>query len=51
MQRLVLTFLALILFVAPAPAQDQMTGLPPRAAPTTHIQVQQLAVVDATPKF
>jgi STE24 endopeptidase len=51
MQRLVFTFLALFLFAAPAPAQDQATGLPPRAAPTTHIQIQQLAVVDATPKF
>ena len=51
MTRLIITFFALILFAAPAVAQDQNTGLPPRAAPTAHIQVQQLPVVDATPKF
>jgi STE24 endopeptidase len=51
MQRLVFTVLALIFLAAPVLAQDQMTGLPPRAAPTAHVQVQSLAVVDATPKF
>src|SRR5665213_1837895 len=49
----VLAFLALIAIpaLAPAMAQDQVQGLPPRAAPTAHVQVQQLAVVDATPNF
>jgi STE24 endopeptidase len=42
---------ALIPVWAPALAQDQVQGVPPRAAPTKHIDVQQLAVVDATPKF
>jgi STE24 endopeptidase len=28
-----------------------MMGLPPRAAPTAHVQMQQLPIVDATPKF
>jgi STE24 endopeptidase len=51
MSRLLLAFLALIFFAAPALAQDQMTGLPPRAAPTAHVQMQQLPIVDATPKF
>jgi STE24 endopeptidase len=51
-----LAFLTLLSFapmVAPAYAQDQdpMQGLPPRAAPTSHVQVQSLTVVDATPKF
>ena len=56
--RLLFPVLALIAFLAipaltPALAQDQgqMQGLPPRAAPTAHVQVQQLPVVDATPKF
>jgi len=52
--RLLFPVLALLAFLAiPAFAQDQdqMQGLPPRAAPTVHVQVQQLAVVDATPKF
>lgn len=43
--------LFLFLMVLPVSAQDQMTGLPPRAAPTSHVEVQQLAIVDATPKF
>ena len=46
-----LRFVAVIFFTTPLLAQDQLTGLPPRAAPTTHIQMQPLAVVDATPKF
>ena len=51
MQRLAFAALAVIFFTTPLLAQDQVTGLPPRAAPTTHIQMQPLAVVDATPKF
>jgi len=51
MQRLALAFLALLFFTAPSLAQDQLMGLPPRAAPTAKIQVQQLPIVDATPKF
>jgi len=51
MQRLTLGFLALIFFVTPSLAQDQLMGLPPRAAPTAKIQMQQLPIVDATPKF
>jgi len=51
MQRLALAFLALFFFAAPALAQDQLMGLPPRAAPTAKIQMQQLPIVDATPKF
>jgi len=47
----VLAFLTLIAIPAMAQDQDQLQGLPPRAAPTAHIQVQQLAVVDATPNF
>ncbi|HWF63522.1 MAG TPA: M48 family metallopeptidase [Rhizomicrobium sp.] len=47
----VLALLALFAIPALAQDQDQMQGLPPRAAPTVHVQVQQLAVVDATPKF
>ena len=51
MQRLAFAVLAVIFFTTPLLAQDQLMGLPPRAAPTTHIQMQSLAVVDATPKF
>jgi STE24 endopeptidase len=54
MPRLLLVLLAfLALIVGPALAQDQdpMQGLPPRAAPTAHVQVQPLSVVDATPNF
>jgi len=51
MQRLALAFLTLLFFTAPSLAQDQLMGLPPRAAPTAKIQVQQLPIVDATPKF
>ena len=52
MRRLLFPVLAfLALFAIPAMAQDQIQGLPPRAAPTAHVQVQQLAVVDATPNF
>jgi STE24 endopeptidase len=49
--RLAFAFLALIFLAAPALAQEQMLGLPPRAAPTTHVEVQQLGIVDTTPKF
>lgn len=51
MHRLALAFLALVFFAAPSQAQDQLLGLPPRAAPTAKIQMQQLPIVDATPKF
>lgn len=51
MQRLAFAFLALIVLIAPALAQDRMLGLPPRAAPTAHVEVQQLGIVDTTPKF
>jgi STE24 endopeptidase len=51
MQRLAFAFLALIVLAVPALAQDRMLGLPPRAAPTTHVEVQQLGIVDTTPKF
>ena len=47
----VLALLALFAIPALAQDQDQMQGLPPRAAPTVHIQVGQLAMVDATPRF
>ncbi len=49
--RLAFAFLALIFLATPALAQEQMLGLPPRAAPTTHVEVQQLGIVDTTPKF
>lgn len=51
MQRLALVLLALFFFAAPSLAQGQMMGLPPRAAPTAKIQMQQLPILDATPKF
>ncbi len=51
MHRLPLAFLALLFFAAPSLAQDQLLGQPPRAAPTAKIQMQQLPIVDATPKF
>ena len=51
MRRLSFAFLVLFFSAAPALAQDQNSGLPPRAAPTAHIQVQSLPVVDSTPKF
>jgi len=58
MRRLLFVLLAYLALTAvpaltPALAQDQdpMQGLPPRAAPTAHVQVQPLAVVDATPNF
>jgi STE24 endopeptidase len=51
MHRLALTFLALVFFAAPSLAQDQLLGQPPRAAPTAKIQMQQLPIVDTTPKF
>jgi Zn-dependent protease with chaperone function len=51
MQRLAFAFLALVFLATPAMAQGQLTGLPPRAAPTAKIETQQLPVVDATPKF
>ncbi|HEX4370133.1 MAG TPA: M48 family metallopeptidase [Rhizomicrobium sp.] len=52
MRRLLFPVLAFLALVAiPALAQDQIQGQPPRAAPTAHVQVQQLAVVDATPNF
>jgi STE24 endopeptidase len=44
--RLLFPFLALLWALSwPAMAQDQLQGLPPRAAPTAHVQVQPLAVV------
>jgi STE24 endopeptidase len=49
--RLAFAFLALIFLAAPALARGQMLGLPPRAAPTAHVDVQQLGIVDTTPKF
>ncbi|HEY4275675.1 MAG TPA: M48 family metallopeptidase [Rhizomicrobium sp.] len=49
--RLALAFLALIFLAVPTLAQEQMLGLPPRAAPTAHVDVQQLGIVDTTPKF
>lgn len=51
MHRLALAFLVLLFFAAPSLAQDQLLGQPPRAAPTAKIQMQQLPIVDATPKF
>ena len=55
MARLIFAFLAVMVLAVPARAQDlaqeQMNGLPPRAAPTNHVQVETLPVVDATPKF
>ena len=51
MRRLILAFLTLIFFATPALAQEQVNGLPPRAAPTAHVEVGSLPVVDATPKF
>jgi len=51
MYRLAFAFLALIFLGTPSLAQDQLMGLPPRAAPTAKIQMQQLPIVDATPKF
>ena len=48
--RLLFPVLALLFCAWPAHSQDQMLGLPPRAAPTAHIQVQPLAVVQA-PQF
>lgn len=59
MPRLLLPLLVFLAFLA-APALtnawaqdqgDQMLGPPPGAAPTRHIDVQQLAVLDATPAF
>jgi STE24 endopeptidase len=51
MTRLIFAFLAVIFLTAPANAQEQLNGLPPRAAPTAHVQVDTLPVMDATPKF
>lgn len=56
MRRLIIAFLALFLFAgfnftSPALAQDRMLGAPPKAAPTAHVEVQPLPVLDATPKF
>ena len=51
MARLIFAFLAVIFLTAPAGAQEQLNGVPPRAAPTAHIQVDALPVVDVTPKF
>ena len=51
MARLIFAFLSLLILAAPARAQEQMNGLPPRAAPTHHVEVGTLPVVDATPKF
>ena len=51
MPRRILAFLALMFLATPALAQEQMNGLPPRAAPTAHVEIGSLPVVDATPKF
>ena len=51
MARLIFAFLAVMVLAVPARAQDQLNGLPPRAAPTSHVDVGALPVVDATPKF
>ncbi len=51
MQRAIIAVLFLCFFSAPALAQDRMLGPPPKPAPTAHIDVQQLPVLDATPKF
>ena len=51
MARLIFAFLAVLVLTAPGQAQEQMSGQPPRAAPTAHVQVGMLPVVDATPKF
>ena len=51
MARLIFAFLSIMILAVPARAQEQMNGLPPRAAPTRHIEVGTLPVVDATPKF
>jgi STE24 endopeptidase len=51
MPRLIIAILALCYCAAPALAQDRMLGLPPKAAPTAHIEVQPLPVLDTTPKF
>src|SRR5215469_16914569 len=51
MVRLIFAFLTVLMLTAPARAQEQLNGLPPRAAPTAHVQMGLLPVVDATPKF
>src|SRR5215813_9840513 len=51
MTRLIFAFLSVLFLAVPAAAQEQMNGLPPRAAPTHHVDVGALPVVDATPKF
>src|ERR1700759_4972595 len=51
MARLLFALLAVMVLMVPALAQEQMNGLPPRAAPTHAVQVETLPVVDATPKF
>jgi STE24 endopeptidase len=51
MARLIFAFVSLLILAVPARAQEQMNGLPPRAAPTSHVEVGTLPVVDATPKF
>ena len=51
MARVILAFVALMFFAAPALAQEDLPALPPRAAPTAHIQSDQLAVMDSTPNF
>jgi len=51
MARLIFALLSVLLLLVPASAQEQMNGLPPRAAPTHQVEVGALPVVDATPKF
>jgi STE24 endopeptidase len=51
MARLIFAFFSVLLLLVPASAQEQMNGLPPRAAPTHQVEVGALPVVDATPKF
>ena len=51
MARLIFALLSVLFLLVPASAQEQMNGLPPRAAPTHQVEVSALPVVDATPKF
>ena len=51
MARLIVIIFSGLLLLSPAQAQEEMHGLPPRAAPTSHIDIGTLPVVDTTPKF
>ena len=46
-----LLFIAVALPVAAQPAVESLPQLPPRAAPTSDIQVGTLPVMDTTPAF